>query len=48
MMNISDSEKNEDIIVKWTGTKRAMFAHMSKSKEYIQATSFMEVNLGRY
>lgn len=37
----------EDTIQKFNGVKRAMIRHLTQAKEYVQGTTFMEVDFGR-
>lgn len=40
-------EQREDTIQKLSGVKKMMFQHISKAKEYVQGTTFMEVDMLR-
>jgi pyruvate/2-oxoglutarate dehydrogenase complex dihydrolipoamide acyltransferase (E2) component len=44
---IGNVQASEDTVLKISGIKRAMFAHISKAKQYVQGTTFMEVDLVR-
>ena len=36
-----------DSVQKITGVKKALFSHISKAQQYVQGTTFMEVDLAR-
>lgn len=40
-------EQHEDTVQKLSGIKKMMFQHISKAKEYVQGTTFMEMDMQR-